>query len=65
MSIIGEPFAGYVNDQIKVRQDLMGKISDRGPEMLAWANAKTAWVKLASGVFLSGSYAEDRLKAIG
>jgi len=43
----------------------MGKISDRGPEMLAWANAKTAWVKLASGVFLEGEEAEKRLKAIG
>jgi len=65
MSIIGEPFENYVNTQIEIRQELMGKSSDRGPEMLAWANAKTAWIKLASGVSLSGSYAEDRLKAIG
>ena len=65
MSIIGEPFAPYVDTQIKVRQELMGEISNRGPEMLAWANAKTAWVKLASGVFLEGEEAEKRLKAIG
>jgi len=65
MSIIGEPFAPYVDKQIKVRQELMGKLSDRGPEMIAWANSKTAWVKLASGVFLSGSAAVDRLEQIG
>jgi hypothetical protein len=65
MSIIGEPFAPYVDAQIKVRQELMGETSNRSPEMLAWANAKTAWVKLASGVSLSGSFAEERLKAIG
>ena len=65
MSIIGEPFAPYVDQQIKVRQEQMGKLSDRGPEMIAWANSKTAWVKLASGVSLSGSFAEDRLNSIG
>ncbi len=65
MSIIGEPFADYVNNQIKVRQELMGEISNRGPEMLAWANVKTAWVKLASGVFLEGEEAEERLKTVG
>jgi hypothetical protein len=65
MSIIGEPFENYVNTQIEIRQELMGKSSYRGPEMLAWANAKTAWVKLASGVFLEGEEAKKRLKAIG
>jgi hypothetical protein len=65
MAIVGEPFASYVDKQIKVRQEQMGKLSDRGPEMIAWANSKTAWVKLASGVFLSGSFAEDRLNSIG
>lgn len=65
MSIIGEPFKSYVDGQIRIRQELMGKLSDRGPEMIAWANSKTAWVKLASGIFLSGSFAEDRLNSIG
>jgi hypothetical protein len=65
MSIIGEPFKSYVDGQIRIRQELMGKLSDRGPEMIAWANSKTAWIKLASGVFLSGSFAEDRLNNIG
>jgi len=65
MSIIGEPFKSYVDKQIKVRQEQMGKLSDRGPEMISWANSKTAWVKLASGVFLSGSAAVDRLEQIG
>jgi len=65
MAIVGEPFASYVDKQIKVRQEQMGKLSDRGPEMIAWANSKTAWIKLASGVFLSGSFAEERLDSIG
>lgn len=65
MSIIGEPFAPYVDKQIKVRQEQMGKSSNRGAEMIAWANSKTAWIKLSSGVFLSGSFAEDRLNSIG
>jgi len=65
MSIIGEPFSEYVDTQIKVRQEQMGKSSNRGAEMIAWANSKTAWVKLSSGVFLSGSFAEDRLNSIG
>ena len=65
MAIVGEPFASYVEKQIKVRQEQMGKLSDRGPEMIAWANSKTAWVKLASGVFLSDSFAENRLTSIG
>jgi hypothetical protein len=65
MAIVGEPFASYVDKQIKVRQEQMGKLSDRGPEMIAWANSKTAWVKIASGVFLSGSFAEERLENIG
>jgi hypothetical protein len=65
MAIVGEPFASYVQKQIKVRQEQMGKLSDRGSEMIVWANSKTAWVKLASGVFLSGSFAEERLNSIG
>ena len=65
MAIVGEPFASYVEKQIKVRQEQMGKLSDRGSEMIVWANSKTAWVKLASGVFLSGSFAENRLTSIG
>lgn len=67
MSIIGEPFAPYVNKQIEVRQKLMGKTSNRGEEMLSWANSKTAWVKLASGVSLDGEgeEAKKRIEAIG
>lgn len=65
MSIIGEPFEDYVNAQIKVRQKQMGKSSNRDLEMLAWANAKTAWVKLASGVFLEGIEAEKKLRNAG
>ena len=67
MSILGEPLDDYVNEQIEIRQKKMGVQSDRGVEMLSWANSKTAWVKLASGVFLDGDDedAKKRLIAIG
>jgi len=67
MSIIGDPLDDYVNKQIEIRQKKMGIQSGRDLEMLSWANSKTAWVKLASGVFLDGDDedAKKRLIAIG
>jgi hypothetical protein len=56
--IIGEQFRSYVSDQINTRQKAHGSGADgtaRTLNQLSYLNSKTAWVKLASGVFVSGS----------
>ena len=63
-NLIGEPFEGYVANQINVRQKIHGSGMEgisRTPEQLAYLNSKTSWVKLASGVFVDG----DRIKKLG
>jgi predicted chitinase len=49
MSIVGAPFLPYVKDQIKVRQQVLGKTSLNSQD-LTWINSKTSWIKLASSV---------------
>lgn len=58
--IIGEQFREYVVSQINQRQLAHGSGTDgsRTMDQLTYLNSKTAWVKLASGVFVSGSRAE-------
>jgi len=63
-NLIGEPFEGYVANQINVRQKIHGsgmEGTSRTPEQLAYLNSKTAWIKLASGVFVDS----DRIKKLG
>jgi hypothetical protein len=57
-NIIGEPFPDYVNGQINIRQAAHGSGINtfRTPDQLAYLNSKTAWVKLASSVKISGSF---------
>ena len=60
--IIGEQFDKYVYDQIKVRQKAHGSGVNgdvRTLNELKYLNSKTAWVKLASGVFISAKRAEE------
>lgn len=54
-NIIGEPFKDYVCKQINLRQKIHGKgigEDQRKPSDLVYFNSKTAWVKLASGIFI-------------
>ena len=47
--IIGEEFPSYVAQQINNRQAVQGKTSRTDKDML-YLNARTSWVKLASGI---------------
>ncbi|MDB4378195.1 lysozyme [bacterium] len=51
-NIVGEPFAKYVNEQIKQRQSFHGSgfSSSRDPKHLVYLNSKLSWVKMASSV---------------
>ena len=63
-SLIGDPFDAFVAEQINVRQKIHGsgmEGTSRTSEQLTYLNSKTAWVKLASGVFVDG----DRIKKLG
>jgi hypothetical protein len=59
MSIIGEELPEYVQKQINIRQQThaSGWNDQRTPQQLTYLNARTAWVKLASGNYIS----EDKL----
>jgi len=60
--IIGEQLQKYVRDQITTRQLAHGSgtgDSSRSLNQLTYLNSKTAWLKLASGVFISGSRIND------
>ena len=51
-NIVGEPFAKYVNEQIKQRQSFHGSgfKTTRDPKHIQYLNSKTSWVKMASSV---------------
>jgi len=55
MSIIGEDLPGYVRNQINVRQLAHGSgVSEkRTQDQLTYLNSRTAWIKLASGNYIS------------
>ncbi len=48
-NIIGKPHLEYVQDQIKLRQEILGK-NDKTSSDITWMNGKTSWLKLTSGV---------------
>ena len=48
-NLLGKSHKQYVQDQIKVRQEKLGKLNKDGND-LAWMNGKTSWVRLASSV---------------
>jgi hypothetical protein len=58
-NLLGEPFREYVNDQIKVRQEVHGK-KNRTTDELKYLNTRNAWIKMASSVSID----EDRLKLL-
>ena len=50
MSIIGEEINSYVANQINIRQEKLSSTQIKTDEDLIYLDAKTAWVKMASGV---------------
>ena len=48
-NLVGVNHLPYVQEQIKLRQDILGK-SIRTNEDQIWANGRTSWIKLISGV---------------
>jgi len=70
-NIIGEPVGQIIDDQINFRQQIHGagyipgtQNLQRTPEVQNYLNNRNAWIKMASGVSLSGSAAVDKLKTI-
>ena len=56
-NLLGEPFRKYVNNQIKIRQQVHGsgtKNSNRTLDEIAYLNSRNAWVKMASSVDVLG-----------
>ena len=60
MAIIGEKLKSYVADQIKIRQEKLSPNYIKTDQDLIYFDAKTAWVKMASGVSID----LDKLKEI-
>lgn len=50
-NITGEHFLPYVTNQIKQRQEQLGKVT-RGDDQLLQQNAKSAWIKLTSSILV-------------
>lgn len=48
-NIVGEDHLAYVKDQIKTRQEILGKPSKTSSDIV-WENASTSWVRLLSSV---------------
>jgi len=66
-NVIGEPLDKYVAEQINARQTLHGSgvrfnKNARNSDQLNILNSNTAWIKLASGVYID---TEERLKTLG
>ena len=53
-NIIGEPFDDFVQKQIKVRQEALGK-TNIDPNTLKWVTTKAPWLRLASSVDIDES----------
>ncbi len=51
--IVGESHLPYVQEQIKVRQKVLGK-PDKSSQDIVWGNGKTSWVRLVSSVNIDG-----------
>ena len=60
-NIVGGPFKSYVDEQISVRQDILGK-SNKNNEDIVWENGKSAFVALASSVNIANSFTPQVVK---
>jgi len=70
-NIVGEPIIDAIDKQIDYRQQIHGagyipgtQNLQRTPEVQNYLNNRNAWIKMASGVSLSGSAAVDKIKAL-
>ena len=63
MALIGEHIPNYVQKQIQIRQKTHGSgvLSERTDDQLLALNSKTAFIKLASGVWMG----EEKLRELG
>lgn len=52
-NILGENHLPYVQEQIKVRQKVLGK-SEKSSQDIVWENGKSSWVRLISSVNIDG-----------
>jgi hypothetical protein len=50
MNILGQPFAPWVTNQIKVRQKSLGDSTNLSTTNLLYQNSKTPWIRMASSV---------------
>ena len=55
-NIVGEGLSKEINDQIKIRQEKYGKLTERTTEELLYFNQKSAFVKCVSSVNITDSY---------
>ena len=68
-NLIGEPIKDVILKQIDNRQKMQGagynsESVKRDPEVLNYLNNRNAWIKMASGVAISGSAGIDKLRGI-
>ena len=68
-NIVGEPINNVILEQIDNRQKLQGagynsESVKRDPIVLNYLNNRNSWIKMASGVSISGSLGEQRLNDI-
>jgi hypothetical protein len=66
-NIIGDPVRDYVDEQIDLRQKIQGagyanNPINKSPKVINYLNNRSAWIKMASGVSISGSAGMDKLK---
>jgi zinc D-Ala-D-Ala carboxypeptidase len=54
-NIVGAPYKDYVDQQIKVRQEKLGKLN-KNSEDIAWENAKSGFVALASSINIENGF---------
>ena len=53
-NLLGKTHKQYVQDQIKVRQEKLGKTIKDSTD-ISWSSGKTSWVRLASSVDVRNS----------
>lgn len=68
-NLIGEPISPKILEQIDSRQKLQGagynsESVNRDPSVLNYLNNRNAWIKMASGVAISGSIGTEKLQDI-
>ena len=66
-NLLGQNIDPIIDEQIHNRQYVQGSGQtnssiQRSPKVLNYLNNKNAWIKLASGVAISGSYGQQKLQ---